>query len=121
MASAEWLEVEFPAEMLFHDGHDINNFNFDSVFRIDRPHSIDVRAGVLDGVNEEDLEKSGKLGAITNPDIIMDDSMVKSYLREYELMIRDFNAQSLSDRDKAYLKANPARNPDRVAAEGIRW
>ncbi|SNB55850.1 iron complex outermembrane recepter protein [Marinobacter sp. es.042] len=57
----------------FHDGHDVNNFNFDSVFRIDRQHSIDVRAGVLDGVNEEDSEKSGRLGAITNPDIIMDD------------------------------------------------
>ncbi len=57
----------------FHDGHDVNNFNFDSVFRIDRQHSIDVRAGVLDGVNEEDLRKSGKLGATTDPDIIMDD------------------------------------------------
>ncbi|MHA7924785.1 MAG: TonB-dependent receptor plug domain-containing protein [Marinobacter sp.] len=57
----------------FHDGHDINNFNFDSVFRIDSQHSIDVRAGVLDGVNEEDRMKSGKLGATTNPDIIMDD------------------------------------------------
>ncbi|WP_372995487.1 TonB-dependent receptor plug domain-containing protein [Marinobacter sp.] len=57
----------------FHDGHDVNNFNFDSVFRIDHQHSVDVRAGVLDGVNEEDLEKSGKLGATTNPDVIMDD------------------------------------------------
>lgn len=57
----------------FHDGHDVNNFNFDSVFRIDRQHSIDVRAGVLDGVNEEDRMKSGKLDATTNPDIIMDD------------------------------------------------
>ena len=66
-------QVDGGEEIPFHDGHDINNFNFDSVFRIDRQHSIDVRAGVLDGVNEEDFEKSGKLGAITNPDIIMDD------------------------------------------------
>ncbi len=66
-------QIDGGQEIPFHDGHDINNFNFDSVFRIDRQHSIDVRAGVLDGVNEEDLEKSGKLGATTNPDIIMDD------------------------------------------------
>ncbi|MBU2955966.1 TonB-dependent receptor plug domain-containing protein [Marinobacter sp. F3R08] len=57
----------------FHDGHDINNFNFDSVFRIDSQHSVDVRAGVLSGVNEEDLEKSGKLNATTNPDLLVDD------------------------------------------------
>ena len=66
-------QIDGGQEIPFHDGHDINNFNFDSVFRIDRQHSVDVRAGVLDGVNEEDLEKSGKLGATTNPDIIMDD------------------------------------------------
>ncbi|TYC63888.1 TonB-dependent receptor [Marinobacter sp. BW6] len=66
-------QVDGGQEIPFHDGHDINNFNFDSVFRIDHQHSIDVRAGVLDGVNEEDLEKSGKLGATTNPDIIIDD------------------------------------------------
>lgn len=66
-------QIDGGEELPFHDGHDINNFNFDSVLRIDSQHSIDVRAGVLDGVNEEDYEKSGKLGATTNPDIIIDD------------------------------------------------
>ncbi len=56
----------------FHDGFDINNVNFDSVLAIDNIHSVDFRAGVVDGVNEEDSEKSGKLEATTNPDIILD-------------------------------------------------
>lgn len=66
-------QIDGGEEIPFHDGHDINNFNFDSVFRVDRQHSVEFRAGVLEGVNEEDLEKSGKLGATTNPDILMDD------------------------------------------------
>lgn len=57
----------------FHDGYDVNNFNFDSILVIDNQHSLDLRAGVLDGVNEEDKFKSGKLGAVTNPDIVLDD------------------------------------------------
>lgn len=57
----------------FHDGHDTNNFNFDSILKIDNRHSFDFRAGVLEGVNEEDKFKSGKLGAVTHPDILMDD------------------------------------------------
>ena len=57
----------------FHDGHDTNNFNFDSIVKIDNRHSVDFRAGALEGVNEEDKDKSGKLGAVTNPDILMDD------------------------------------------------
>lgn len=57
----------------FHDGHDANNFNFDSILKVDNRHSFDFRAGVLEGVNEEDRFKSGKLGAVTDPDILMDD------------------------------------------------
>lgn len=56
----------------FHDGFDINNVNFDSVRTIINDHSIDFRAGVVDGVNEEDSEKSEKLGSTTNPDITLD-------------------------------------------------
>ncbi|AXS81826.1 TonB-dependent receptor plug domain-containing protein [Marinobacter sp. Arc7-DN-1] len=57
----------------FHDGHNVNNFNFDSTVNIDNRHSVDVRAGVIDGINEEDPDRSGKLGAITPPDIMADD------------------------------------------------
>ncbi|KEF32469.1 TonB-dependent receptor [Marinobacter nitratireducens] len=66
-------QVEGGEEIPFHDGHDVNNFNFDSIIRLDDNHSVDVRAGVLEGVNEEDLNKSGKLGATTDPDIQMND------------------------------------------------
>lgn len=57
----------------FHDGHNVNNFNFDSIINIDSRHSVDVRAGVIDAINEEDQDRSGKLGAFTNPDIVADD------------------------------------------------
>ena len=53
----------------FNDGFDINNFNFDSVLDLSSDYSVDFRAGVVDGINEEDSAKSGKLGATENPDI----------------------------------------------------
>jgi len=66
-------QVEGGEAIPFHDGHDVNNFNFDSILRIDNQHSVDFRAGVLEGVNEEDRYKSGKLQPVNNPDILMDD------------------------------------------------
>ncbi|MDK9557963.1 TonB-dependent receptor plug domain-containing protein [Marinobacter sp. M216] len=66
-------QVENGERRPFHDGYDVNNFNFDSIVTLDSRHSVDFRAGVLDGTNEEDLFKSGKLGATTDPDIVMDD------------------------------------------------
>lgn len=62
-------QVEGGEERAYHDGHDINNINFDSILNLSNDFSIDVRAGVVDGVNEEDQFKSGKLGATENPDI----------------------------------------------------
>ncbi|KAA1173971.1 TonB-dependent receptor [Marinobacter salinexigens] len=88
-------QIDGGEEIPFHDGHDVNNFNFDSIFRVDNRHSFDIRAGVLDGVNEEDREKSGKFGATTDPDIFM---------RDYYLQVR-FDG-STSDSHFYYLQAS---------------
>jgi hypothetical protein len=53
-------------------------------------------------------------GEIIDADIILDDSMVKVYLREYEEMIRDLNARHLTDEMETYYRANPHRSPNRV-------
>ncbi|MBW4933088.1 TonB-dependent receptor plug domain-containing protein [Marinobacter sp. F4206] len=66
-------QVDGGERLPYHDGYDVNNFNFDSIIAIDNRHSVDLRAGVLDGVNEEDRFKSGKLGATNNPDVVLDD------------------------------------------------
>lgn len=66
-------QVEDGERRPYHDGHDVNNFNLDSMITLDNRHSVDLRAGVLDGVNEEDKFKSGKLGATTDPDVELND------------------------------------------------
>jgi len=58
-------------------------------------------------------------GEIIDADIIMDDSMVLAYLREYEEVIRGLNEASLTDEKKAYLRAHPERHPDRILQRGF--
>ncbi len=57
-----------------------------------------------------------KTGEIYDADIIMDDSMVHAYLRQYENILRDFNEARLTPRHRAYLQAHPRRHPDRTMA-----
>lgn len=70
-----------------HDGYDVNNFNYDSTLRLDNQHSMVFRAGVLDGVDEEDHLTSGLAGSATNPDIM---------IRDYYLQARFEGATSPS-------------------------
>lgn len=56
-----------------HDGYDINNINYDSTLRVGDRHSMTIRAGVVDGVDEEDHLTSGLAGSSTNPDITIRD------------------------------------------------
>ncbi|KAA1173970.1 TonB-dependent receptor plug domain-containing protein [Marinobacter salinexigens] len=56
-----------------HDGDDVNNFNFDSTLQLDGRHSLDIRAGVLEGVNEEDASSWTDPDASTAPDILIND------------------------------------------------
>lgn len=53
----------------FHDGHDISVINYDSRLRINSGFNVDLRAGVVDGINEQDIFKNGELGATNHPDI----------------------------------------------------
>lgn len=64
----------------FHDGHDINVFNYDSRLEISQTFNTELRAGVVDGVNEEDILKSGELGATENPDIDVRDYYLQAKL-----------------------------------------
>jgi hypothetical protein len=52
-------------------------------------------------------------GEILDADIIFDDSMVASYLRQYDVMIRDLPKTFLSPRMQRFLETNPAENPFR--------
>ena len=53
-------------------------------------------------------------GEIIDADIILDDSMVQGYLREYDQMIRDLNKDQSTPEMQAYYRARPHRHPDRV-------
>ncbi|WP_213476273.1 TonB-dependent receptor plug domain-containing protein [Marinobacter lipolyticus] len=64
----------------FHDGYDINTFSYDGIARLTDQINLELRGGVVDGVNEEDLRKNGKLGATGNPDIIVDDYYLQTRL-----------------------------------------
>ncbi|MDL0433500.1 TonB-dependent receptor [Marinobacter sp. TBZ242] len=64
----------------FHDGYDINTFNYDSNIALNNNYDLDLRAGVVDGVDEEDSRKNGKFGANEHPDIIVDDYYLQTRL-----------------------------------------
>ncbi|WP_228289107.1 TonB-dependent receptor plug domain-containing protein [Marinobacter salinisoli] len=65
-------QVDGGERLPFHDGYDINNVNLDGIVNFSNLSNLELRAGVLGGVNEEDRLKSGNFGAITNPDIEQD-------------------------------------------------
>ncbi len=64
----------------FHDGYDINTATYDGTLDFNPSHSLDLRAGVVDGVDEEDRLKEGKLGSEGNPDITVNDYYLQTRL-----------------------------------------
>jgi iron complex outermembrane receptor protein len=64
----------------FNDGYDINTFNYDSTLTFNPTYSLDLRAGVVDGVDENDNIKEGKLGVGKDPDAIVDDYYLQTRL-----------------------------------------
>lgn len=44
-----------------HNGHNINVFNYDSRLKVYSGFNADIRAGVVDGINEKDIYKNGEL------------------------------------------------------------
>ena len=68
----------------FHDGKDINSFNWDSRLYLDNNANLELRAGVVDGVDERDQDKGGSLEANENPDIDLRDYHLQAKLN-YQL------------------------------------
>lgn len=64
----------------FHDGHDINVFNYDSRLKLGSDVNLELRTGVVDGTNEEDRRKNGELFAAANPDIDVRDYYLQAKL-----------------------------------------
>lgn len=73
----------------FHDGHDINSFTYDSRLQFSNNANIEFRAGVVDGLKQEDKNKSGSLKPIENPDIDLRDYYLQTQLN-YELSDNHF-------------------------------
>ena len=68
------------AKVPFNDGHDINVFTYDSRLTLSPAFNAEIRGGVVDGVNNEDFDKNGELGAIGNPDIDVRDYYLQTRL-----------------------------------------
>ncbi len=64
----------------FHDGYDMNTFNYDSNLTLSSDYDLDLRAGLVDGVDEEDAIKNGKLGADEDPNILVNDYYLQTRL-----------------------------------------
>ena len=62
----------------FHDGQNLNFLTFDSRLKLQPDFNIELRAGVTDGVNEEDQYKTGYFPAQANPDIDVRDYYLDS-------------------------------------------
>ncbi len=73
-------QIEDNEELPFHDGYDINTFTYDSTWKVSSLYDLELRGGVVDGVDEEDKIKDGKLGSDVNPDIIVDDYYLQTKL-----------------------------------------
>lgn len=75
-------QIEGGEEVPFHDGIDLNTFNYDSLLQLSHRHSLDFRGGVVDGVKEQDVFKSGEFGAQDHPDILVDDYYLQLRLND---------------------------------------
>jgi iron complex outermembrane receptor protein len=62
----------------FHDGQNLNFLTFDSRLKLKPDFNIELRAGVTDGVNEEDQYKTGYFPTQANPDIDVRDYYLDS-------------------------------------------
>jgi iron complex outermembrane receptor protein len=93
----------------FHDGKDIDSLDWDSRIRLSGQSDLQLRAGIVEGVDERDQNKSGSLEANENPDI---------NLRDYHLQAK-FNHR-ISDNHFFHIQA-AVENFDREQEYGIAW
>lgn len=87
-------QVDDGERLPFDDGHEINSFTYDSRLTVSPNADIELRGGVVDGINYQDKFKSGELEPLESPDID---------IRDFYLQTR-FN-YSLSDRHFFHVQA----------------
>lgn len=66
-------QSEGPDPEPFHDSHNINSFDYSSRLKASSGFNTDIRLGVMDGVNQQDKDRSGELEAVGHPDIDLRD------------------------------------------------
>lgn len=93
----------------FHDGKDIDSLSWNSRIRLPGQSDLELRAGIVEGVDERDQNKSGSLEANENPDID---------LRDYHLQAK-FN-HHVSDTHFFHIQA-AVENFDREQEYEIAW
>jgi len=93
----------------FHDGKNIDSVSWDSRIRLSNQTNVELRAGIVEGVDERDQNKSGSLEANENPDID---------LRDYHLQAK-FN-HKVSDNHFFHIQA-AVENFDREQEYEIAW
>lgn len=64
----------------FNNGYDINTLSYDSTLTFNPTYSLDLRAGVVDGVDENDNIKEGKLGVGKHPNALVNDYYLQTRL-----------------------------------------
>jgi len=64
----------------FNNGYDINTFIYDSTLTFNPTYNLDLRAGMVDGIDENDNIKFGKQGIGEHPNAIVDDYYLQSRL-----------------------------------------
>jgi iron complex outermembrane receptor protein len=64
----------------FINGYDINTFSYDGSLTLSPDYDLEMRAGVVDGVDEEDSLKEGKLGSADDANILVDDYYLQTKL-----------------------------------------
>lgn len=64
----------------FHDSHNINSFDYSSRLKVNSGFNADIRMGVVDGINQQDKDRSGELEAVSHPDIDLRDYYLQTQL-----------------------------------------
>lgn len=100
----------------FNDGYDINTFNYDSTITFNPTYSLDLRAGVVDGVDENDNIKEGKLGVGKHPDAQVDDYYLQARLNTSTSPRHFFHIQTSFQNYKRRQRWTTCISRDQVAS-----
>ncbi|WP_323754250.1 TonB-dependent receptor plug domain-containing protein [Marinobacter sp.] len=73
-------QIDGGEETPFNDGHNINSFSYGGRLKLSPDLNIEVVAGVVDGIKNQDRGKSGVLDPVEHPDIDVRDYYIQSQL-----------------------------------------